>query len=273
MTYNFLTITKRETNMENVINTIAVAYNKYCTESAVRRARIETAWKEQNNEIPPTVDRNGRFHAPCDGYTVPDNADYKGDYSDHVFGAGEYLPVPLTEEDDYFGGFNQSLSRFEYRQKVKCSVSLIESIASVSNQYGFTVTYGKVWEQAGIKTAYAYITGIKRMVTVAAEAMSLTLPVTAAPVATPEPEVYLEGKHLVRGTIVHTKVQESFYGFQAKMLVKTEQGHKLWGTLPSCVDFEYRGEVEFSATFEKGTNGMSYYKRPTKVKVLSEITA
>jgi hypothetical protein len=100
-----------------------------------------------------------------------------------------------------------------------------------------------------------------------------SLPATVAPVVTPEPEVYLEGKHLVRGKIVHTKVQESFYGYQAKMLVKTEQGHKLWGTLPSCVDFDYRGEVEFFATFDKGINGMSYYKRPTKVKVLSEITA
>jgi hypothetical protein len=212
------------------------------------------------------MDRNGRYHAPTDGYMVPQDVDYRGNYDDHVFGAGEYLPVPLTDEDDYFGGFNMTLSRFDYRQKVKCAVELIQAIAKVSEQYGFTVTHGKAWDQNGIQTAYAYVTGIKRIVNIAVNAMAM--PVTPKE---PEPEVYIEGKQLVHGTVVHTKVQEGYYGMQWKMLVKTPEGAKLWGTLPACVDFDYRGEIEFTATFEKGENGMSYYKRPTKVKTLSEI--
>jgi hypothetical protein len=257
--------------MSQILDIIHEAFEKARAESAARRARIEAAWKAENDELAPTVDRNGRMHAPCEGYMMPDNVDFRGDYDGHVFGAGEYLPVPLTDEDDYFGGYNMNLSRFDYREKVKAALSDIEEVMTMCDRYGITVNHGKAWECGGAKVAYAYVTGIKRMVKAAVQAFEQVKP--AEKVTAPEPEVYIgEGRMTVRGTIVQTKLQEvmqvSYYSptHVYKMLVKTPEGAKLWGTLPSAVDPEYRGEIEFTATFTKGDNGMTWFKRPSKVK-------
>lgn len=42
--------------------------------------------EEANDGMTPTVDRQGRFHAPKDGYIDPD--------SDRVYRGGSYLPFP-----------------------------------------------------------------------------------------------------------------------------------------------------------------------------------
>lgn len=254
--------------MSQVVTAIKDAFEQYRAETAARRARIEAAWKAENDELAPTIDRNGRMHAPCDGYMMPDNVDFRGDYDGHVFGAGEYLPVPLTDEDDYFGGYNMNLSRFDYRKKVRATLTDIESVMLIAKDYGIEVKHGKSWSDKGTMMAYAYVTGIRKMVDVTVAALEKVKP---API--PEPEVYIgEGRMTVRGTIVHTKLQEvmqfSYYSptNAYKMLVKTPEGAKLWGTLPSAVDPEYRGEIEFTATFTKGDNGMTWFKRPAKVK-------
>lgn len=254
--------------MSQVVIAIKEAFEKARTESAARRARIEAAWKAENDDLAPTIDRNGRMHAPCDGYMMPDNVDFRGDYDGHVFGAGEYLPVPLTDEDDYFGGYNLNLSRFDYRKKVRATLADIESVMLIAKDYGIEVKHGKSWSDKGTMMAYAYVTGVRKMVDVAVAALEKVKP---API--PDPEVYIgEGRITVRGTIVHTKLQEvmqfSYYSptNAYKMLVKTPEGAKLWGTLPSGVDPEYRGEIEFTATFTKGDKGMTWFKRPAKVK-------
>lgn len=254
--------------MSQVVIAIKEAFENARTESAARRARIEAAWKAENDDLAPTIDRNGRMHAPCDGYMMPDNVDFRGDYDGHVFGAGEYLPVPLTDEDDYFGGYNLNLSRFDYRKKVRATLADIESVMLIAKDYGIEVKHGKSWSDKGTMMAYAYVTGVRKMVDVTVAALEKVKP---API--PDPEVYIgEGRITVRGTIVHTKLQEvmqfSYYSptNAYKMLVKTPEGAKLWGTLPSAVDPEYRGEIEFTATFTKGDNGMTWFKRPAKVK-------
>lgn len=255
--------------MSQVIAIIQEAFEKARAETAARRARIEAAWKVENDDLAPTIDRNGRMHAPCDGYCIPVDADYRGDYDGHVFGAGEYLPVPLTDEDDYFVGYNLNLSRFDYRKKVRATLADIESVMLIAKDYGIEVKHGKSWSDKGTMMAYAYVTGIRKMVDVTVAALEKVKP---API--PEPEVYIgEGRMTVRGTVVHTKAEDkmAYYAYNRpaitfKMLVKTTEGAKLWGTLPSAVDPEYRGEIEFTATFTKGDNGMTWFKRPAKVK-------
>jgi hypothetical protein len=232
----------------------------------VRRDRIEAAYKEQNSNIPPTQDRNGRYHAPCDGYMFPcellGRVEYRGSYDDFVFGAGEYLPVPITEEDDYLGGYG-SVFPLDYKGRVKSVVSKIEELRAVDRELGLQVSHGKVWEQDGQKIAIAYVSGIRAMVNAALA--ELALPENARE---HEPEVYLQaGRQHVTGEVVYVKVEEGYHGFTRKMLVKTPQGHKLWGSLPGCLDFDYRGWISFSADFEPGKNGMTWFKRPTKVSI------
>jgi hypothetical protein len=61
-----------------------------------RRKRIEENMNNQNNK-PPVIDVNGRYHAPCDGYQWSDG------FSKKNFLGGEYLPVDdFTNENNYY---------------------------------------------------------------------------------------------------------------------------------------------------------------------------
>jgi hypothetical protein len=52
-----------------------------------------------------------------------------------------------------------------------------------------------------------------------------------------------EGRHLIEGTVLSAKYQESFYGDTFKMLVRvdTDAGsYKVWGTVPSSIEADMR---------------------------------
>lgn len=249
--------------MSKIITLLEEAFEVQKQKSNDRRNRIENAWKESNSDILPTLDSQGRYHAPVDGYTIPDSCfDYKVDIEGRIFGAGEYLPVPLTPEDDFFGEFNKFHSDFTYKEKVKAQVSLIKEVKALDGKFGFEVEHGKTWEDGGEEYAYAYIKGIRSMVKAAVAAFE------ECSKKAEEVEVYVSGKQTVNGQVIFTKITNSeFYGISRKMLVKTAEGAKLWGTLPSAVEIDYRGEIQFTATFEPGQNGMSYFKRPSKVSI------
>lgn len=86
----------------------------------------------------------------------------------------------------------------------------------------------------------------------------------------------VEGRYEITGEIVSTKSQESDYGWTWKMLVKMEDGNKVWGTIPEslfCLDVaNAKGErVTFTATVERSRDdeNFGFFKRPTKATVVS----
>ncbi|AFU64031.1 hypothetical protein ACQ31_gp148 [Salmonella phage STML-198] len=80
-----------------------------------------------------------------------------------------------------------------------------------------------------------------------------------------------EGKQTVKGKVVSVKCWEDYYGMQVKMMVRLENGATAYGSLPKAVPMDYRGEIEFKATFEraKDDNTHAFYKRPSAVKMLT----
>lgn len=234
---------------------------------AARQARIMAAFKESNSDITPTEDSKGRFHAPCDGYMLPVKyADMcEGDYSDKVFAAGEYLPEPLVDEEHYYNRMNKLANLPTYRRKVKAPVASIEALQEMG-VYRLEASHGRAWDESGVMVAYAYLEGMKSLVD-AAEADLGTI-YNGSKVA--EAEVYLDGKQLVTGVIVMVKPEnDPMYGPTVKMLVKTAEGHKLYGTMPKALPVESNGKtVSFSATFKPGKGGMTYYSRPTQAQII-----
>lgn len=85
-----------------------------------------------------------------------------------------------------------------------------------------------------------------------------------------------EGRVAVKGTVLHTRAQESEFGIQYKWLVKIESGAKVWSTIPSSVPTrdgikELVGkQVEFTATFERSKDDQlfAFGKRPSKASLL-----
>ena len=90
------------------------------------------------------------------------------------------------------------------------------------------------------------------------------------------PAELLNGRHTIKGEILVTKFQPSMYGDVLKMLVKDERGFKVWGTAPNALWEDHSGSVkgmivEFDAAIEVSNDDdtFGFYKRPTKVNVLS----
>tara|TARA_R110000744_G_scaffold266581_2_gene380620 strand:+ start:20 stop:691 length:672 start_codon:yes stop_codon:yes gene_type:complete len=81
------------------------------------------------------------------------------------------------------------------------------------------------------------------------------------------------------GKIIKTKWQDNDFGGSIKMLFEDTRGFKLWGTLPSKIENTYptfdevQGlKITFFATVQLSENDKSfgYFKRPTKVEIISE---
>lgn len=237
-----------------------------------RRAVIEAAYSEANNGMAPTVDSLGRYHAPCDGYVISDTwaSQCTGDYYGRAFGRGEYLPIPCTDEEHEQNRYyaNQARPLYDYRQKVKALVSDIAELTALG-LHGMEIGQGKAWtDDSGNLTAYAYLSGLKSVVDGAAADLGTLYNASRVK----GPEVYIEGRVNVIGVIVAVKPQnDPMYGPSLKMLVTTPEGCKLWGTMPSALPYESQGkQISFTATFTKGKDGMTYFKRPACAFIVGE---
>lgn len=85
------------------------------------------------------------------------------------------------------------------------------------------------------------------------------------------------GRQTVQGRVVSTKLVESYYGSQLKMLVEvsTDDGfYRVFGTVPgSLYGFEIAGgdkTVEFTANFERSRDDESFgfFKRPSRARLV-----
>ena len=83
-------------------------------------------------------------------------------------------------------------------------------------------------------------------------------------------------RHIVAGVVLSTKYVDTMYGESFKMLLKTEEGYKLWGTVPSAIDNLDRGDkISFVARLERSKDDdyFGFYKRPSKARILEEAMA
>lgn len=89
---------------------------------------------------------------------------------------------------------------------------------------------------------------------------------------TPEPPAgpVPEGRVEVEGVVLTLK--ENDWG-QYKMLVRLENGSKLWGTCPAAIDPKRGDKVAFTATCKAKERSFGFYSRPTKARVVEEAKA
>jgi hypothetical protein len=81
-----------------------------------------------------------------------------------------------------------------------------------------------------------------------------------------------KGRVLIKGEVLTIREQEGFYGVQIKMLVKAEDGFKVWGTVPAAIveNVERGSVVEFAASLKASDDDkfFGFFSRPAKAKVL-----
>lgn len=80
-----------------------------------------------------------------------------------------------------------------------------------------------------------------------------------------------EGRYKITGEVLSTKWQDSMYGMTLKMLVRIDDGNKVYGTVPSSMSEDIRGErIEFTAQVERSRDDdhFGFFKRPTGAAIL-----
>jgi hypothetical protein len=95
----------------------------------------------------------------------------------------------------------------------------------------------------------------------------------AAEHALAEPCPVTDARITIAGTVLSTKWQETFNGDVLKMLVQTDAGWKVWGTVPAAIDSVKRGaRVSFSAalTISEDDPKFGFFSRPTKAVICDE---
>lgn len=208
--------------------------------------------------VSPTWGVDDRPHAPFDGYLWENEL---GEVE--AYHAGSYLPY-VTELDhldkpEFTGDFGWWKLRLTFDMYVEIkAIGLIE-----------TQTPYKLWDlEGGIKVGMCKVRAHKSILE-AIKAHSeqwfsnyyteLNKSKGEAPV----------GKQTVKGTVVSVKDWMDIYGPVFKMTVRLENGATVYGSLPKAVPADYRGEIEFTATFENAKNDTthSFFKRPSKVTV------
>lgn len=102
--------------------------------------------------------------------------------------------------------------------------------------------------------------------------------IKAAELETAKIEAYVnatdcpEGRQTVAGEVLTVKWVSSQYGGSLKMLVKSTDGWKVWGTVPSAISEVERGDkVQFVATVTPSDDDakFGFYKRPSKAEVIA----
>lgn len=81
------------------------------------------------------------------------------------------------------------------------------------------------------------------------------------------------GRVVITGEVVSVKWRDSDWGATLKMVVKSDDGYKVWGSVPRDLDIDEGDRdvrVEFTATVEPSVDdrAFGFFKRPTKARTL-----
>lgn len=226
------------------VSIIVTAINtSFAAQRATNDAKLErfsAELKLLNEGIAPTVDCNGRLHAPLNGYQCEGG---------HVFTKGQFIPVTYDEYDDS--------TRLKVRIKGEAFISAIRASGEP-----LATNVGASWVGVdGTECANLYIEvarGEEKIVEDAIEAVQASYGVTII-------EHAQDGKQAVTGEILGFWSKQSEYGVQEGFTVRLADGSVYKGTLPkTAYDGKTGDSITFTANFIKGS---PYFKRPSKAKI------
>lgn len=242
-------------------------YKAYRVRVTNRAIELNSGWsatlsgrKSFDKCVDPTWGVDGRPHAPFDGYLWEDPITQEIE----AYGGGQYLPY--ADEADYI---SRPISESPYGfWKLRITEEMYNSLCMMKESIDILPPY-KTWVNEDInvfmceiKTNPIFLDAIKTF----SDAFFTNLYEQLKLLKGGAPS----GKTHVKGILRSTKVVESFYGPSIKMTVVLENGSTVYGSLPKSVSIDYRGEIEFTATFEVAENDKThaFFKRPSQIKVI-----
>ena len=174
-----------------------------------------------------------------------------------------WLEANADAEPDYYGNVAGAP---KYNWGGKDEMIVLDMVAKV-------VKYGNPPSDKALGFMKVLLDRIERAPEIAAEKAAAK----AVELANSKPVPVVEGRVKIAGEVLTIKEQEGFYGVTTKMLVKSEAGFKLWGTVPSNLmgEVERGSVVEFNAKIQRSDDDeyFGFFSRPSKAKVIKALAA
>lgn len=253
---------------------------EHCNKKYKERVeKLERAWSSVNEGLVPKQDCLGRWHSPCDGYSLAQDIDFH-DFIDRekLYRKGEYLPTPIDfRTDENYSRAQKSSRMYEMhrsKDKIKVDANLAEQICTeLANNSYIEFSHGNSWKVNGNEICYLYLKShVENAFTFFVKSVKDAIENTEKQIYTGEA---YEGRVRVTGKIVSIKNEEVFsYGYGAetetikKFYIVLDNDSTCFGNAPaSAYGLEVGDRVEFTATFTKSNNSghHSYFKRPHKM--------
>ena len=242
----------KDCTMSNLsIATIAAAISEsFSAQTAANDAlfaRFKAELQELNDGLAPTVDCNGRLHAPINGYTCIEG---------HVFTKGQFIPTDDKGYDD--------IANLKLRVKGQQFINDLKS-TDCKSVSGCT---GSSWVGVdGVECANLYLEVARGNEGIVEAAVKLVQDSYGIEVI----EHVQDGKVAVTGSIVGFWSKESEYGVQQGFTVRLTDGSVYKGTLPKSLYNAVEGDcITFTGNFVAGS---PYFKRPSKASVVKKSQA
>jgi hypothetical protein len=251
------------------------------------QARIQKAADEANGKhLEPTVDYEGRRHAPCDGYKFF-TCHWAGSLSDleeKIYAGGQYLPYENFDEGKFYG-------EMQFRHKLMGPATFWKEVEDSNYWLKRATAYepSKIYQYNGfdVRNIWFFFTKWELGHIIPIFNTLLEQAEEEKPVLPPKPPkgIAPEGKQHIVGKILGWKEVYSQYGTVQKVLIELENYSTIWGTFPSISiseegpnreawlanDGQCKGlKIGFNATFEhaKDDPTHAFFKRPTKAGYL-----
>lgn len=229
-----------------------------------QQERILNSFSDKNNGLEPTCDRNGRLHAPCDGYSHFETGE--------LYGKGQYILMP--EYDDWYGPSFVAPASFDPRTRFKAETSFYATLVELLESYHLRVRTGRHWMEGATEYCYFTATGHAPLIT------AIQIATEAFYKARQDEErqnkgVAPQGKKTVTCKIQGIKAVESNFGYKridTKMIIVLDNGATAYGTMPKNLieSGVIQGQViTLTATFspDKGDCTHAFFSRPCAVAV------
>lgn len=262
-------------NIDSIVARKRDEYSAYCT-------RIENAYKEANSALPPTIDNNGRLHAPCDGYMLPNsqlvNFDFGEEYESKIFAKGAFLPNPIHDNDELFFFDNErNNNKFNHHaSRLLTGDEIIDVMRNIeTNDKPLNIRISRSWKRKGetqcyiniysaFKTINNKITSIIDDYTEEKEIKRKADELAAKALKGDAPT----DRVTVTATVSGLPVYEDYYkGYTTKLMITLENGATAFGSLPAKISDVNIGDIiEMTAKFiqKKDDKTHADFKNPTK---------
>lgn len=249
--------------IETVIEAVDDKFKELELIRLTRRNRAIAAYAEINNSMEPNEDRNGRLHAPCDGY---EDIDGRG-----LYNKGEFLPIPeCVRLEMEMQGIHPNEKVYGSRSRVLVAEKEADDIMKMFvYNYFLPADKGKAFERDNEMMQYVYVRGNDALINVIEQTVKNYNAAQYEERRKHKGKVPV-GKFCLTGKLLMVRVIPPINEWDrttVKMLVELENKATIYGTLPkrACNEGYKAGDEisiagTFSASISDDTHG--YVSRP-----------